>query len=282
MSAEKKSNRANIELGIFEQISLEIDEGFIVDYECKAPVARSWKTGNFSMSYALIFPDSENPNYVQKYFESLLLKEIAKQYGLSNGAACTVPRDDGALYVVKASILIDENIQTYPCLKPVKKGDGRDCASYVVTISLNYFGLGTMYDIINLMANAIGDGIVTSESSPLLKAEFLWAHVEPIRYDNGTVGLEQSSKFLDSKHPIREQNVAWIAGVLTATLILSMIGIFFWKRGRGKIQDSQEEKVEEEKVDREELQRELEEDGRSWFYAPSSSSSLEDQSSVES
>mmetsp|Transcript_11604 Transcript_11604/g.17037 ORF Transcript_11604/g.17037 Transcript_11604/m.17037 type:complete len:288 (-) Transcript_11604:145-1008(-) len=279
MSSGKRINRMDVELGLFEQISLKIDDNdFIVEYACRAPTVEPLNTESVSFFYDLIFPESEDPDFVRKQFESHLLKQIAIRYGLIDGTACISPKVDGALHLLQTSIAQEEKEtgEIKSCVMLATTGVNQICASYLGTVSVNYVSQGDMNNLMNFIADTISDGIVTSGSLPLLKAEFLGTRLQPHVTENSETASKKSAN---------KQNLTWIGGVVAAVLTLVMLGILLpvWKRrqNRQKIHKSTEDsdELKEEKLDRiDSFERELEEDGRSWFSAPSSSSSFDDES----
>jgi hypothetical protein len=116
MAGERKTQsigvpaQSDLDLDGSDLLSTQKDElGYVMRYSCDTLVENNYVTPiSVSYFYDLLFESTEDSLKTRRHFEYLLLKTVAREYGLDNGNACISPSDTHTLYPVMLTSLPDD------------------------------------------------------------------------------------------------------------------------------------------------------------------------------
>eukprot|EP00546_Thalassionema_frauenfeldii_P003896 CAMPEP_0178921456 /NCGR_PEP_ID=MMETSP0786-20121207/15571_1 /TAXON_ID=186022 /ORGANISM="Thalassionema frauenfeldii, Strain CCMP 1798" /LENGTH=282 /DNA_ID=CAMNT_0020595637 /DNA_START=100 /DNA_END=948 /DNA_ORIENTATION=- len=211
-------------------------EGLPTYYSCEELVHFSSDLTIFHIPifYDLIIPITENPNDARRRFESVLLKHIAISYGLSDGSACTALGDEEDSKLIEVSTSWDDLPTANPesCMVLTRSSSEETCLSYTGTLSAKSIGFIDTNDFLDVVAQLINNGTVSTESS--MRAMYLGTKI------NLGNGFGKPDQLLATKMDDElESNVkpfTLVGGAIAGALILSFMGVLFVKfrgiRGR--------------------------------------------------
>jgi hypothetical protein len=110
MSGQVAPAQADLNIDGSQLVVIENDtNGWPQTYSCQKLVEDNYVTPiAVSFFYDLVFARDADPTTSRQYFEYLLLKTLAKEFGLDNGSACISPLETYTLYPVMLSSLPED------------------------------------------------------------------------------------------------------------------------------------------------------------------------------
>jgi hypothetical protein len=94
-------------------VKLEYRNDLVVTYSCDYLVQNNVVTPfELNFYYELVSPSQQSEEVSRRYFEFLLLKEVAIRFGLQDGQNCVQPPENDSLYLVEVSSLPEDKMTT--------------------------------------------------------------------------------------------------------------------------------------------------------------------------
>lgn len=218
---------------------LDDENGDLIGYSCIKTVQRNVLTDIDVVFYVdLAYPAGES-DAALKYFQTALVTDVSKEYGISDGERCEFPPFDGTSWVVQfiSSVKSYSRVEVFDSCRQLQHEPTLDCFVYEIAATGSVIGVTDIPDVEDYIESIL-DGDALTLNSPY-SVGFLGAPtVDQGTQDQGRDNLGEPSNIntpVETLAPGTESNKVTIYGALfVAAFGAALLGILLvvWLRRR--------------------------------------------------